>query len=523
MPARENENHHPVSDSPALALDHIRKAFPGVVAVDDVSVTLGGGQITALLGQNGAGKSTLIGVMAGLYGRDFDGAVTVGGEPFAPETVAAAEQAGIVLIAQEINVVPEFSVAEMLMLNREPTRFGLIDHDLLVHQATMILREFGVEVAATDRMGDLDLARQQLVMIARALSANARVLILDEPTAALTANEADRLFERLRSYRDRGTSCLFVSHRLAEVFALVDRILVMRNGQLVGDHMTSSTSRDEIVAEMLGDERGLDAVPVPGNRPAARKTRLRVKNFTVFDPGQSGRRVVDSANLAVAEGEIVGLFGLIGSGAGPLSAAIFGGWKGKVTGVIEVDGQPVEISSPEDAVRNGIGFIAQDRRDALVADQSVASNIVLASLPRFSARQFFDHASARAEANLRVSQLEISTRSNQTMVRQLSGGNQQKVQVARWLTAATPILILDDPNRGVDVGAGAEILRILRELANDGRSLLLVSSEARELLEVCDRILIIVGGRITAELDPATATESDLVSAAAEVGDGEAA
>ena len=289
----------------------------------------------------------------------------------------------------------------------------------------------------------------------------------------------------------------------------------MRDGRLVGDHATADTHRDEIVAEMLGDDHEVSSHGTLRDRSRTGRPRLRVSGLSVFEVGQSERALVDDVSFDVGEGEIVGLFGLVGSGASPLAASIFGGWRGRVTGSVEVDGALVEVDTPEKAVANGIGFIAQDRRDALIGDHSVAANIVLASLPRFSPHLAFDHSAARSEANLRVGQIDIRTCSDQTVVRQLSGGNQQKVQVARWLTADTPILILDDPNRGVDVGAGAEILQILRDLATEGRSLLLVSSEVRELIDVCDRILVIFEGRIVKEYDAVGATETNLVRTAA--------
>jgi ABC-type sugar transport system ATPase subunit len=289
----------------------------------------------------------------------------------------------------------------------------------------------------------------------------------------------------------------------------------MRDGRLIGDHATIDTNRDEIVAEMLGDERAIASRRTGESWSDATTTRLRVRGLTLQDP--VGRTVAEDIDLDTGEGEIVGLFGLIGSGAGPVAAAIFGGWQGTTTGTIEVGGRPVTVDHPATAVANGIGFVAQDRRDALITDQTVAANIVLASLPRFSPRQRFDHISARVEARKKIEQLDIRTRSDQTPVHQLSGGNQQKVQVARWLTADTPILILDDPTRGVDVGAGAEILQILRDLASAGRSILIVSSEARELIDVCDRILVMVEGRIVREFDASTTSESDLIRAAAAI------
>ena len=500
-----------------LTVRGVGKSFGRTIAVDELSFDLATSEIVALLGENGAGKSTIIGVLAGLFGQDYSGEITFDGLPYLPADVADAERHGIVLIAQEINVVPELTVARTLFLNNEPTRFGFVDGLAMRRAAASILDDFGIEVAAEARIGDLDLAHQQLVMIARALHKDARVLILDEPTAALTGDEAQRLFDRLRDYRHRGTTCVFVSHRLAEVFAIADRILVMRDGTLVGDHRADDTGRSEIVSEMLGETLGESS----GRRSAAAVgtpvdgRHLAVRGLTVPSLRAGARPLVDDVSFEVAGGEIVGLFGLIGSGAGVVGKAIFGAWRGPVNGDVEIDGASLDVSTPQDAIDQGIGYVTQDRRDALVGIHSIADNVVLASLFEFRRGAFLDGAKVRTESRQRVAQLAIRAPDETAAVATLSGGNQQKVQVARWLVADTPILLLDDPTRGVDVGARAEIHEILVELAASGRTLLLVSSDASELVTVCSRILVMRDGCLVGQFAADETTEGELIEVAA--------
>jgi D-xylose transport system ATP-binding protein len=496
-----------------LAVHRVTKSFGHTRAVSDLSFELGRGEIVALLGENGAGKSTIIGVLAGLFGQDYDGELTIDGATYRPSDVADAERLGIVLIPQEINVVPDLSVAQTLFLNNEPTRFGFVDNLAMRRSARDVLDEFGVDVGAETRIGSLDLASQQLVIIARALHKEARILILDEPTAALTGDEADRLFDRLRTYRDHGTTCLFVSHRLAEVFAIADRILVMRDGTLAGDHRAEETSRVEIVDEMLGATSTPRAVRAAASGPQGRN--LRVDRLTVASSRSSGRPLVDDVSFEVASGEIVGLFGLVGSGAGVVGKAIFGAWPGAVSGDVVIDGRHVSAASPQAAIADGIGYVAQDRRDALVGIHSVAENVVMADLAAFERGPFLDAAKVRTETRRRIDQLAIRTSGETAAVATLSGGNQQKVQVARWLVADTPILILDDPTRGVDVGARAEIHDILVGLAATGRALLMVSSDVGELLAICARVLVMRDGRLVHEVDASATTESALIAIAA--------
>jgi len=498
--------------TPALATRGLTKRFPGVVAVDAVDLSLGAGEVVALLGPNGAGKSTLIQMLAGVHAAgSYEGDITLGGEPYRPAGVEAAERAGVVVIPQEVNVVPDLSVAENMFLNGEPTRFGLIDRAGMEAAAIAELAAFDVKVGADVRMGSLDLATQQLVIIARALSKRARVLILDEPTAALTEGEAMRLFERIRQLRSRGMAVVFVSHRLSEVFAIADRVVVMRDGRIAGDHRIADTSRESVVQQMVGQMLG----------PAARAARtlgpvaLQVDDLVVGDPGQPDRRHVDGVDLAVRHGEILGLFGLVGAGCGAVAKATFGAWHGHVTGTIRIDGEVVPGTGPAHSVRAGMGMMSQDRRETLIADHSIADNIVLASLRSVARGGLLDVEQKRAVAQHHVTALRIRTRSVDQAVGSLSGGNQQKVQVARWLAAESRVLLLDDPTRGVDVGARAEIHALLGALADTGCAMLWVSSDTEELHAVCDRVLVMRHGRIVAELPGEEATEARLLSVAA--------
>lgn len=499
--------------APVLRTRGLTKRFPGVVAVDAVDLDIEAGRILALLGPNGAGKSTLIQVLAGAHpAGTYDGEIELLGRRYAPSSVAGAVAAGVVLIPQEVNTVPDLTVAQNLSLNDLPTRYGLIDSNEVEAGARRLLAEFEVGVDANARMGSLDLATQQLVTIVRALSKDARVLILDEPTAALTDGEARRLFEHLRRLRARGVAIVFVSHRLTEVFAIADRIVVMRDGRIRGDHQIAETSRTAVVAEMVGTMTEAAPRATAGGRGSV---ALEVHALSAHDVDEPDRRRVDDMSLSVRRGEIVGLFGLVGAGCGPTATAIFGAWPGQVSGSIRIDGREVHIGTPSDAVAAGIGLMSQDRRQTLVLGQSIADNIALPSLAALTRSGFLDVERREAIGLEYIARLAIRAPSATSDVGTLSGGNQQKVQVARWLVARSTVLLLDDPTRGVDVGARGEIHRLIRALAGDGTAILLVSSEAQELVEVCDRILVMRSGRLVVDLPAADASESTLLEAAA--------
>ena len=498
---------------PLLSIEGLTKTFPGVLAVDGVTLRIDGGQVLALLGQNGAGKSTLIQVLAGIHPHgSFAGSIAIEGQPFRPASVAEAERAGVAFLAQEVNIAPDLSVAQTLWLGEEPVRRGLIDRPLMRARAKAALKGFGLDLDADAAMGDLDLATQQLVLIVRALAKDARLLILDEPTAALNEREAARLFERMRALAARGVAVVFVSHRLAEVFAVSDRIVVLRDGRLAGDFPAAATSHAEVVACMVGrsPERARPAQGSPG--PVA----FGVRALKVRTAGAVGRSIVRGLDLEVRKGEVVGLFGLLGSGVVEACMAMFGAWRGPVAGEFRVDGGLARIASPTDAVRLRIGLIGQDRREGLSGQHSIHDNAILASLGEVSGRGgLIDRMAARRLAQSQFDRLGIRAPGIDAQVGTLSGGNQQKVQVARWLAAGVRSLILIDPTRGVDVGARAEITRIWAELAAQGRAILLASTDAEELIEICDRVVVMRAGRAVADLPRTDLSEDALLRLAA--------
>ncbi len=498
----------------ALSAEHLTKRFPGVVAVNDVSLSIEPGEIVALLGQNGAGKSTLIQIFAGLHpAGSYAGDIRLAGKPYRPASVADAEASGVALVAQEINIAPDLTVAENLFLNAEPLKWGLLDHPLREANALASLRNFGLDIDPAQPMKSLDLATQQLALIARALSKKVNLLILDEPTAALTEGEAQRLFERMRSLAGRGVAIIFVTHRLGEVFAVSDRILIMRDGRMSGSHATPDVTRALVVGQMVGRAMA----PVDRTRLAGGPAVLTVENLKAFDAEEAGRARVAGISFSVARGEIVGLFGLVGSGCVEAALALYGAWPGRCEGTITIEGSPVTLSDPTVAVGHGLGFMAQDRRDCLMPDHSVHDNSVLASLPKFSSYGFIDDGWARQVTARLVGQLDIKTGSIETRVGTLSGGNQQKVQVARWLSADARILILVDPTRGVDIAARGEIKRVWARLAAEGRAILLASTDAEELVDICDRVIVLRGGMIVGEIDRSELKEERILGMAAGV------
>jgi D-xylose transport system ATP-binding protein len=493
----------------------VTKRFPGIVAVDDLSLTIAPGEIVALLGQNGAGKSTFIQIVAGIHPPgSYEGAIAFEGRAYNPGSVADAETVGVALVPQEVNVAPDLSVAENMYLNAEPTRFGLIDRPLMIARARRVLEDFGLDVDPEAVMGSLTLSSQQLVIIARALSKNARLLILDEPTAALTEAESHRLFDRMRALRRQGVAIIFVSHRLTEVFEISDRIVILRDGKLAGIHETADVSRETVVTEMVGAVRTGAAV-LPPAAPGA--TMLEVSGLTVAEPADPTRLRVHDASFAVARGEVVGLFGLLGAGCIEVALALYGAWQGPVSGRITFDGRAVDIPNPTAAVKLGMALMAQDRRDSLLLDHSVLDNAVLASLGALSHGGFLDLATGRRRTLDLVQQLDVKTRSIDTRVGTLSGGNQQKVQVARWLMADAKLLILIDPTRGVDVGARIEIKQVWADLRAAGRAIVVASTDSEELVDICDRVVVFRRGRIAGTLARDELSEERLLKMAADV------
>jgi D-xylose transport system ATP-binding protein len=502
-----------MSDEPFLEIRDVTMAFPGVVALEGVGVSVSSGEILAVVGENGAGKSTLMKILAGVYATgSFDGEVLLDGVPAAFHGVADAEAAGIVLIPQELNVVPEFTVAENVFLNREPLRFGVIDRRRMLEETKQLLAEFDLAVDPNAPMKALGTAQQQLVEIVRALAKNARLVILDEPTASLSVRESTHLFERLRELRRRGVTCLYVSHRLSEVLDLADRVFVLRDGRPVGLEPASGLSHDAIVSMMLG--RDLDDL-FPKEVAPVGDTLLQLIDFSVPNPAEPEKRVVHGASLEVRAGEVVGLFGLVGAGRTELVTALFGAWPLRPQGEIRVRGRKLKLSNPEQAVAAGIALLTEDRkRYGLIPAWDVEENITLASLARISRAGVIQRRASRELAGGYMRSLGIKAVSLQEPAVNLSGGNQQKLILGRWLARAPQVLVLDEPTRGIDVGAKAEVFRLFNRLTRDGLGILFISSELEEILGMSDRILVMAGGCITGEWSREEATEETVLARA---------
>ena len=489
------------SNGHLVQMKGILKQFPGVLAVDHVDFDVRPGEVHALLGANGAGKSTLIKILSGVYRKD-EGDIRLRGEPVEIGSPRDAQRLGIATIYQEYNLVPDLSVAENVSLGHLPRgkRFltrGLINRKAMNRTTERILGDLQVDIPPTIPVRRLGVAKQQMVEIAKALSLESEIYIMDEPTAALSSREIEELFRVVHQMKERGCAIIYISHRLEEVGEIADRVTVMRDGRREETLRVEDASMEHLVQLMVGR-----AVAARGNpRPAceAGAERLRVENLT-----RNG--VFEDVSLRVCSGEIVGLAGVMGSGRTEVARAIFGADRSN-SGQIYVSGKPVRIKSPTHAVQQGICYLPEDRKGlGLVLCSSVRDNIILASLSRFCRFRFrgkglvLDYKRIRKEVMERVKSLDIKATRIQQLVEALSGGNQQKVVVARWLCSSARIFLFDEPTRGIDVGAKSEIYGLVRVLAEEGAGVLIISSEVEELVDVCDRVYVLRQGRIVDEL-----------------------
>jgi D-xylose transport system ATP-binding protein len=500
---------------PLLELRDITKDFPGVRALDGVSFTLEKGEIHVLCGENGAGKSTLIKTLCGVnpYGT-YGGEILLDGQTMRFQRLKDAEEHGIALIAQELALVPELSVQENLALGREPVRAGLIRWDVVRARAKEALQLVALDVDPGTAIKELGIGQQQLVEIAKALSKKARILVLDEPTAALTEADTARLMRLLGELRAGGVSCIYISHRLEEVFQIGDRITVLRDGRSVGGGRRTEMTPEKVISLMVGREVGT-LYPRPPHKPGM--PLLQVRDWSVEDPLLPGRRVLRNVSFEVREREIVGIGGLMGAGRTALVSSLFGAARSRVTGTLALDGAPPRkpFATPAEAIAAGLALVSEDRkRYGLVLDASVSENLTLASLRRFVRRLLVDDGAREAQAREEASALRIRAPGLGAPVRQLSGGNQQKVVLGKWLLTRPRVLFLDEPTRGVDVGAKAEIHRLIAELAETGLGVVLVSSDLPELLGMSHRVLVLSLGVATAELSASEATPEAVMTAA---------
>jgi ribose transport system ATP-binding protein len=489
--------------TPLLRMTGVSKAFSGVPALLDVSLDLFPGEVHALVGENGAGKSTLMKILAGVYTPDAGG-IELDGAPVVVHNPRDSQARGVAIIHQELNTVPYLTVAENLALGAEPGRAGLLDRRTMRAQAVEKLTRIGARVPPDLPMGRLSVGVQQMVEIARAVSNDARILVLDEPTAALSQGETERLFELVEQMRAEGMGLVYITHRMEEVWRLADRITVLRDGRWVSTDARDDVTPGQVVTRMVG--RDIAKVYVNEGRSAG-KPVLSVENLEGFIEG----RRVGPVSLIVREGEIVALVGLIGAGRSEIVRMIFGADR-RTGGTVRLDGEPAEITGPGDAIASGLGLVPENRKEqALFLDLSVRDNTVMSSLDELSRGGVLRRARIRDVVREQVDRLRVRMSSPRQEVRGLSGGNQQKVVLARWLLRNPRVLVLDEPTRGVDVGAKQEIYRIINDLALRGVAVLLVSSDLPEALGISDRLLVVRQGRIVAELDGAEATEEEVM------------
>jgi ribose transport system ATP-binding protein len=488
--------------APLFALRGISKQFPGVRALDDVSFDIRAGETHMLLGENGAGKSTLMKILCGAYLADA-GTFHANGEPVAIASPADARKFGIAVIFQDFTLVPYLDIAHNIFLGREfPSRVpGLIDRARLYREATKVLDAIGFDINPRLPVHRLGVAQQQMVEIAKALSQDARILVMDEPTAALSERETERLFAMIARLKARGVAIVYISHRLAEVFALGDRITVLRDGHKVASVMASETTPDELVKLMVG--RAIDTTYGRHFCEWPGELALEVRNLSA-DTG------ISDVNLTVRAGEIVGLAGLVGSGRSEVARAIFGADR-VMAGEIRLFGEAAG-GSPQQSSRRGMALIPENRKtQGLALARSVGDNIVLAALHKMFPSGAFSPRRADAAARATIDWLRIATPSPRRAVGFLSGGNQQKVVVGKWLNAEARFFIFDEPTRGIDIGAKAEIFKLLDGLARDGAAILMISSEQTEIVHVCDRAYVMRAGRIAGELARDQLTEANIV------------
>lgn len=506
------QSHHFEKTPHVLSMKGISKRFAGVKALDNVQLELNTGEVHALMGENGAGKSTLMKVLTGVYVAD-EGQILVSGEEVRPTSPADAADFGITIIHQDLNQVIEMTVAENFFLGRElRSRFGLLDRKQMESETERWTRELGMNVSPRGRLGDLSVAARQMLEIAKAISTSTRILVMDEPTTALSADEVTQLFAVVRRLRDSGVAVVYISHRMDEVFDLCDRVTILRDGTYVTSAPIKEMTRDSLIARMVGRE--LTAL-----FPAAKPKQIGAPVLKLDKLGvtaSKSRCQLRDISFDVKAGEIVGLAGLMGAGRTELLEATFGvPALERISGQISVGGERQAFRSPRDAIRAGIGFVTEDRKgQSLSLIRPVGENASLVALDKFTRAGFLNLARERAAVEQQVKGLRVKTPGIDTPVGLLSGGNQQKVVLAKFLLTEPRLYLLDEPTQGIDVGAKAEIYTLIQQLAANGAAVLMASSDMQELLAMCDRIVVLCEGRMSGELSRPEATQERILDLA---------
>jgi len=503
-----------MSNQPLLRMEGIRKVFSGVVALDGVDCTVERGEVHALVGENGAGKSTLIKIMTGAYRRD-GGRVLLEGREVNFRSPEEAQAEGVVAVYQEVNLLTFRSVAENIFLGREPRRMGFIDWKKMNADAGAILTRLGLDIDPAATLGTLNIALRQMVAIARGVSFGAKVVVLDEPTSSLTEHEVSILYDVIRRLKAEGVGVVYISHRFDELYTVCDRVTVLRDGKFVATRPLEGLEKIDLVCLMLGKQRdelrksGATAFGEHGAKAADEKPLLSAKNLT------RGRKL-DRVSLEAARGEIVGMAGLLGSGRTETARAIFGA-DPVDEGTVELEGKPLSLSAPRDAIEAGLAFLTEDRKaEGIIPELSVRENLTLAALPEMTKLGIVSRAKQNEIVERFMKRLGIKASSAEQKIRELSGGNQQKVLLARWLCKNPKFLILDEPTRGIDIGAKGEIQALINELAGSGLGVLMISSELEELVEGSSRVVVMRDGRAVAELRGAEISQDSIIRAMAE-------
>ena len=488
-----------------LTMKGIDKSFPGVHALDHVDLEVRKGEVHALMGENGAGKSTLMKVLTGIYTKD-SGTITYEGKEVEFHNPKEAQEAGIVIVHQELNMMNHLTVAQNIFIGREFMKGAMIDDAKMNAESKKLFDQLGINIDPTEKMGNLTVGKQQMCEIAKAISHKAKVIIFDEPSAALTEAEIDELFKIIRDLRDQQLGIVYISHRMDEIKVITDRVTVMRDGGYVGTLITKDCTKDDIINMMVGRVIYEDPKTKSMVAPDA-PVVLKVEHL-------NAGKMVQDVSFELHKGEILGFSGLMGAGRTETARALFGA-DPKESGDIYINGKKVDIRSPKDAVALGIGYLSEDRkRYGIVVDKSVAENSTMAHLKNFVKGIFIDKKKEENATQDYIKRLNTKTPSTDQLVVNLSGGNQQKVVLAKWLVKDCDILIFDEPTRGIDVGAKSEIYHLMNELVAQGKSIIMISSEMTEILRMSDRIVVMCEGKKTAEIDIAAATQENIMHAA---------
>ena len=488
-----------------LTMKDIDKSFPGVHALDHVNFEVKRGEVHALMGENGAGKSTLMKVLTGIYQKD-SGSITYKGKETEFHNTREAQDAGVVIVHQELNMVGDLTVAQNIFIGREPKKGFSIDDKKMIEDSKKLFQELNIEINPKEKMNNLTVGKQQMCEIAKAISHKAEVIIFDEPSAALTEKEIADLFEIIRDLRKKGLGIVYISHRMDEIKTITDRVTVMRDGGYVGTLITKDSTKEDIINMMVGRviyEDPKQESAVPADAPVV----LKVEHL-------NAGKMVQDVSFELHKGEILGFSGLMGAGRTETARALFGA-DPIDSGDIYINGKKVTIKSPQDAVKYGIGYLSEDRkRYGIVVQKSVAENTTMATLEKFMSGPFINKKKENKIAQEYVEQLATKTPGTDQLVVNLSGGNQQKVVIAKWLTRDCDILIFDEPTRGIDVGAKNEIYKLMNQLAAEGKAIIMISSEMTEILRMSDRIVVMCEGKKTGELDISEATQENIMNMA---------